>query len=118
MKLIKPIQAAINNPVLNNSSTIASQPGNYVNNVIQTIITVFFIVGLFYFIWHFIMAAYHMISSQGDPDKWKNAQKSILHSLIGIFLVFTIFAVLRFIGTILGIQGLDKLRLTWPKLSP
>lgn len=116
--LIKPIYASIKNPVINNSGNIASQPGNYVNNVVQAIITIFFIVGLFYFIWHFIMSAYQMISSQGDPEKWKKAQQSILYSLVGVFLVFIVFALLRFIGTILGIQGLSDLKITWPNLSP
>jgi len=60
------------------------------------------------------MSAYHMIASQGDPEKWKTAQKSILHSLIGIFLVFSIFAILKFAGTILNIDGLSNLKVTWP----
>lgn len=118
INLIKPVHAAIFNPAIKNGDKIATQPDKYVNNVIQSIITIFLIVGLFYFIWHFIMSAYHMISSQGDPEKWKAAQKSILHALIGIFLVFAIFAVLKFIGSVLNIQGLSNLKIGWPTLSP
>jgi len=118
INLIKPVYAQIINPAIKNSATIVNQPGNYVNNVIQAIFTIFFIVALFYFIWHFIMSAYHMIASQGDPEKWKTAQKSILHSLIGIFLVFSIFAILKFAGTILNIDGLSNLKVTWPGFSP
>jgi len=118
ISLIKPAYAIINNPAIKNSTGISSNPGSYVNTIVQSIITIFFIVGLFYFLWHFIMSAYHMISSQGDPEKWKTAQKSILYSLIGILVVFSIFAILKFVGTILGIQGLNNLRLTWPSLSP
>lgn len=116
MNFIKPVYADILNPVLKNSEEIASNSPGYINDVIQTIISIFMIVGVVYFIWHFVMAAYHMISSQGEPDKWKAAQKSILYSLVGIVLVFSVFAILKFVGTVTGIQGLQNLKLTWPSL--
>lgn len=116
MKLIQPIYAAITNPLLENSDQIAAYPGTYVDGVIQAIISIFLLVAVIYFIWHFIMAAYHMISSQGDPDKWKTAQKSIIYSLVGIFVAFSVFAILKFVGTITGIQGLENLKISWPSL--
>ena len=118
MNLIKPIYATITNPVLKDSTAITTDPNNYVNTTIQAIITLFFIVAVIYFIWHFVMAAYQMIASQGDPDKWKKAQQSILYSLVGVLLVFSIFAILKFVGTVTGIPGLQDLQLTWPSLSP
>jgi small-conductance mechanosensitive channel len=121
MSLIKSIYAAgsasINNPVLPNSETIASNPTQYVDNVIQSIINIFLIVAVIYFIWHFIMAAYHMISSNGDPKKWEQSQKAILYSLVGIMLAFSVFAVLKFAGILFGIDSLENLQLTWPTFS-
>ena len=114
--LIKPIFAQINNPVLPNSGSIVSSPSTYVNSVIQSVISIFFIVAVLYFVWHFIMYAYHMISSQGNPDKWKEAQNSILYAFIGLLLVFAIFAILKFVGIIFGIPSLQSLQLTWPSL--
>lgn len=116
MNLIKPIYAAITNPLIENSDVIASNPYNYIDGVIRAIISIFLLVAVLYFIWHFIMAAYHMISSQGDPDKWKAAQKSLLYSLVGILLAFSLFAVLKFIGTVTGIEGLRNLKISWPSL--
>ena len=116
MNLIKPIHATINNPAIRNSEEIVSNPGNYIDNVLQSIVSIFLIVAVLYFIWHFVMAAYHMISSQGDPDKWKAAQKSILYAFVGLILAFSIFAILKFVGTVTGVPGLRNLRLTWPSL--
>lgn len=116
MKIIKPIYAAITNPLIENSDAIAANPGNYIDGVIQAVFSIFLVVAVVYFIWHFVMAGYHMISSQGDPDKWKLAQKSILYSFVGILVVFSLFAVLKFVGTITGVQGLKDLKISWPSL--
>lgn len=115
MQLIKPL-FAINNPLLRDSSTIAEDPKTYVNGVLQTIISLFLLVGVIYFTWHFIMSAYHMISSNGDPKKWEEAQKSILYAFVGLILVFSIFAILKFVGFIFGIDSLVLLKLEWPSL--
>jgi succinate dehydrogenase hydrophobic anchor subunit len=117
MNLIKPVYASITNPILNNSWSIASNPQGYINQVLQTVFSIFFIVAVIYFIWHIVMAAYHMISSQGEPEKWKLAQSAIIHAFVGLLLVFSIFAILKFVGAVLGIQGLQSLQLIWPSLS-
>jgi len=115
--LIKPVYAVIGNPLLKDSASVTSNPQEYVNSVVQTIFSIFFIVAVIYFIWHFIMAAYHMISSNGDPKKWEESQKAILYALVGIVLVFSVFAILKFAGTIFGVPGLKNLELLWPSLS-
>jgi len=118
MNLIKPIYAQIINPVVNNSANINNNPDVYVNNIIQSIITILLTVAVIYFIWHFVMSAYHMISSNGDPKKFEEAQKSILYSLVGVILAFSVFGVLKFAGTLFGITTLQSLKLTWPTISP
>lgn len=118
MKLIKPIYA-ICNPILEKcdeviDTGIASNPQAYTNKVLQTIISLFFLVAVIYFIWHFVMSAYHMISSNGDPKKYEEAQKSILYSIVGVVLVFSIFVILKLAGIVLGIP--DILKISWPSL--
>lgn len=117
INLIKPAIAQITNPIIEDSDAIAKNPSNYVNNVIQAIISIFFIVAVVYFIWHLVMSAYRMISSNGDPKKYEEAQKSILYAFVGLILVFAIFAILKFAGTVFSIPGLENLTLTWPSLS-
>ena len=116
MSLIKPIYAAITNPVLKNSSSISSNPTAYINSVIQTVISILFIFGLIYFIYHIVLSGYKMISSQGDPKKYEEAQHSLLYAFIGIAIIFSIFALLKVVGHIFGITGLESLTITWPSL--
>jgi hypothetical protein len=118
MNLIKPIQAIVKNPVLNDKaiSDINRDPQVYMNGAIQTVISVFFIFGLVYFVYHFILAGYHMISSQGDPKKYEESQKALLYSLFGIIIIFSIFAILKLLGTLFGIEGLGQLKINWPTL--
>ena len=117
MNLIKPIYAIICNPVLTDCETkIQPDPKGYFSNAIQTIITVFFIFGLVYFVYHFILAGYKMIASQGDPKKYEESQHALLYSLIGIGIIFSVFALLKLVGTIFGITGLNGLEIAWPSL--
>lgn len=116
MTLIKPVLAVITNPVLKNQNITSATSGSYVNSIIQTFISLLIIVGIIYFVIHFISAAYHMISSQGDPKKFEEAQKSLTYSLLGLVLIFIVFAVLKVIGSIFGLTGLENLTITWPSL--
>lgn len=116
MFLIKQAQAIVTNPVLKNNQNINGNPTGYVNSALQTIISIFFIFGLIYFFYHFVLSGYHMISSQGDPKKYQEAQHSLLYSLIGVGVIFSIFVILKLVGTIFGITGLDQLKITWPTL--
>lgn len=115
MKLINPVLAQITNPVLKNQD-VTSNSGSYVNGIIQTFISLLIIIGVLYFVINFVLAGFHMISSQGDPKKFEEAQKSLIYSLLGITLVFIIFAILKVIGHVFGISGLDNLMITWPSL--
>ena len=116
-KLVKPVFAKITNTAIDNSEKISSNPESYVNTVIQSVITIFLIVGVVYFIWHLVMSAYRIIASNGDPKKYEEAQKGIINSFVGIFICFSIFGILKFVGTVFGISGLESLKLAWPSLK-
>lgn len=123
MFLIKPVQAIVCNPVIekdcltNGTSAIGSAPTVYANSVVQTVISLFFIAGIIYFLFHFILAAYHMIASRGDPKKYEEAMHALTYSLTGFVIILSVFAVLKLIGTIFGIGGLDGISgIVWPSL--
>jgi len=116
MSIIKPVQAIVCNPVLKNCESINSNPQSYVNSAIQTLISILFIFGVIYFFYHFVLAGYKMISSQGDPKKYEEAQHALLYSFVGLVIIFSVFALLKVVGTIFGLPGLGELKITWPSL--
>jgi len=118
MKLIKPVLAVIENPVMDSglNQQINTNPQAFTNSVFQTVFSIFMIVGIIYFIWHFIMAGYHFISSEGDPKKFEDAKHALTYSVLGLFIVFAVFAILKLVGYVFGITGLDNLTLSFPSL--
>ena len=117
MKIIKPALAAITNSALNPDTDISTNPEKYVNSTIQTIIDIFFIVGTVYFIWHLVMSAYRLIASNGDPKKYEESLRAIVNALVGIFIIFAIFGILKLVGSVFGISGLENLSIQWPSIG-
>jgi hypothetical protein len=113
---VKPAYAAICNPLLNNCEEQVNSPVPYFSKVIQALISIFFFVAVLYFLWHFIMSAFHMISSNGDAKKFEEGRNGLVNALLGLFVTFAVFAILKFVGTVLGISGLNNLNLLLPSL--
>ncbi|MCX6726868.1 MAG: hypothetical protein NTY75_03575 [Candidatus Shapirobacteria bacterium] len=111
---IQPVYAAITNPALTNPSAQSSP--NYVNTVLQNVFSLFMVLGVIYFIWHFVFAGYHYMGAQGDSKKIEIAQTELTNAMIGLGVVFVVFAILKLIGTVAGIKGLDTLQFTLPSL--
>lgn len=116
MNLVHTAYAQIINPVVRDSSNQVNNPEGYTNSVFQTIIAIFFVVGIIYFLWHIIFAAYHFMGSDGDPKKFESSKNEIMHAFLGLFVMFSIFAILKFVGFILGISGLENLTLPIPTI--
>jgi hypothetical protein len=107
--------AVICNPVLKNC-TSSTAPKTYINNVLSAVFSIFFIVAIIYYIWHFIFAGYHLIASDGDPKKWESGKNEMVWASVGLGVVFSVFAIIKFIGIVFGIPGLSNLTITWPTL--
>lgn len=107
--------AVICNPVLKNC-TSSTAPKTYINNVLSVVFSIFFIVAVIYYIWHFIFAGYHLIASDGDPKKWESGKNEMVWASVGLGVVFSVFAILKFIGIVFGIPGLSALTISWPTL--
>lgn len=111
-----PAQAVISNPIINNGVNQAVAPKDYFNSALSAVISIFFLVGIVYYIWHIVFAGYHLVASEGDPKKWETAKLEIIYATIGLFVVFSIFAILKFVGTVLGVSGLENLQIGWPTI--
>lgn len=106
----------ITNPALKNPELQVNDPQAYTNGVIQAVFSVFFIVAVIYFIWNLVMAGYHLISTEGDEKKLTTAKNQATYALLGIAVIFMVFALMKFIGTVTGVTGLENLELTLPTL--
>ena len=116
MTLIKTAYAVIQNPILDDPSTPVNNPKLYFNNVISSVLSVFFIVAVLYFAWFFIMAGYHLIDSRGDPKHLEQAREQLTNSLIGLVIVLSVFAIIKFVGHFLGVGSLQNLIIDWPTI--
>lgn len=113
--LVKPAYATICNPILNNCSQVTN-PQGFASNLIQTVIGIFLFVAVLYFLWYFVMGGYHLISSSGDPKKFESARDQLIHAFIGLAVVFSVFAILKFVGIVFNIPGLEQLKISIPTL--
>jgi hypothetical protein len=57
-----------------------------------------------------------LIGSEGDPKKIETAKNELIYSFTGLIAIFSVFAVLKLIGLVTGIQGLTSLQIAWPTL--
>jgi len=103
------------NPLLKDCTQV-SNPSRYTSNVVQTGISLLFVIAVIYFVWHFILAAYRFMTAEGDDKKISQAKTDITDIVTGLVIVFIVFALLKLIGTVFGIPSLNTLQLTLPSL--
>lgn len=112
----KPTYASICNVALGTDCGQSVDPKRYTNQVLSAVFSIFFIVGILYFMWNMLFNAYHLLSAEGDPKAYETAKNGITHGLMGIAVIFSVFAIIKTVGYIFGITGLDTLSIEWPTL--
>lgn len=85
----------------------AALPGNQVPPTVGALITtilpwIFSIAGLLLLVF-FVMAGFQYMTSRGDPKAMQAAQAKITTALIGFFIIFLSFAIIKLIANILGL---------------
>lgn len=112
---MKQIYAQLENPVLEN--TIRNESGtNFFNRAVPFLITLLVLGGSLFFIVQFLLGGYKWINGQGQKDKLEQAQKQITNALIGLLVVFSIYAITKVMGTMFGLTGFENLQISLPKL--
>ena len=117
MNLIQPIYAAIDNPVVPITQGVSASPFAATNSIIQVVFGLFFVVTVLYFFYFVFLAGFHWIDSEGDPKKIENSKNQFLYGIIGLTVIFSIYAILKVVGIVFGIPGLENLQITWPTLK-
>jgi len=103
----------IYNPVIN--PKISQGKGSeIINLLIKNFITIAFIGGAILAFFFLVSGAIGWITSGGDKENLQKSQKKITAALIGLFVLFSLYAIIRLIGDILGI---DLLSITLPTIG-
>lgn len=91
----------ITNPIikrLNNYDGIT-----FVSKLIPSLVTLAIIVGVVIFFSNLILGAIQWISSGGDKQGLEAAKSKVTNAIVGLVILFAVFAVLRLIQTFFGI---------------
>lgn len=103
--------ALVNNPVVPNLSPKEGNTGENAvtmfGNVVESVISVLLILGIVFFIFNFILGAIAWISSGGDKAKVEGSRQKVTQSIVGLLVMFSIFAVLKLIGKLFGFDILN-----------
>ena len=108
-------QANINNPLL--PSDWNKGEVSFVSRLINLVLSWLLVGAVLFFFFTFILGGIKWITAGGDENKVKAARGQISSSIIGLVVVFLIFAVLKLIGYIFGIESLQELIIQIPTLS-
>jgi len=78
-------------------------------NIVSGVIGIFLTIGVVVFIIQFLLGGLAWIMSEGDENKVKGARDKIQNALIGLVIIFSIFAIIKLIGYVFGITELESL---------
>jgi len=94
------------NPVLPSKLSDTSGPA-FLQNILQLGIKLGFVIGAIIFFFMLISGGIKWISSAGDKTRLEGAQKQITHALIGLAILLSIFAIIRLLDYIFGVNLLQ-----------
>jgi hypothetical protein len=100
----------VTNPALGSTleNILSSEGGvGYLGRIIPTFITIGLVVGVLYFVYHLLMGAIHWIISGGDKSKLQGAKDQLTNAFIGLFILFSLFAIITLIERIFAIDLLS-----------
>ncbi|MFY9462833.1 MAG: hypothetical protein WAP52_01465 [Candidatus Sungiibacteriota bacterium] len=82
-------------------------------SILNIVITIVFVLAILVFGWGVVK----YISSAGNPEKEKEARSFLWWGVIGIFVLASVFGLVRFIGTSVGV-GQDGGAIRIPSVTP
>ena len=106
----------IENPLLQTAIKNLAPP-RLVERVLQTVVALFLLGGVLVFLFSFMWGGINFILAGGDEGKLKAARDRVTNALVGLALVFLAFVVLKLVGTIFGLEGLEVLKVMLPTLK-
>lgn len=97
--------AQITNPIV--PKLTGQEPVAQFGNIMATIIFVLLAGGVLIFMIYFLMGAIRWITSGGDKGQLENARNQVLHAIVGLIVLFSLFAILKLIQTLFDVDILN-----------
>ena len=93
----------INNPALSNRiAGLTSE--EFISRLLSVVLGLAFIIGSLAFFFIFIIGGIEWITSGGDKVKVDDARRKLTNALVGLILLFSIFAIANLIDTVFGVN--------------
>lgn len=89
----------MNSTALNN--TVAASVSKIVSVIVVPIVTVVFALAVLYFVW----GAAGLIIYKDDADKRKETEMHILWGVIGMFIMISVYGIIRLIANSIGVPS-------------
>ena len=98
------LNMAITNPLAPHLSPKTSVDGlTLFSNTIGTVIGWLFLSGILIFVLFFLINAIKYIASQGDKASIESARNGLLQALVGLVVLFSLFAILKTLQLVFGV---------------
>lgn len=94
----------ITNPVLPSKLGDSPDSVGYLQKMIPTVVTLLLIGGSLFFFFNLIMGAIQWISSGGDKEGLSKAKGRITSALVGLVILFAVFAIIQLIENFFGVN--------------
>lgn len=101
-------QARITNPITPKlSPSSADNALTLFANIIVKLINIGIIIAAVVFFFIFLIGGIRWITSSGDKAQIEGARNTIMNALVGLVIVFSLFAILKLIETLFGVNLLQ-----------
>lgn len=97
--------AQITNPIV--PKFTGQQPVAQFSSIMATIIFVLLVGGVLIFVIYFLIGAIRWITSGGDKGQVESARNQVLHAVVGLIVLFSLFAILSLIQTLFKVDVLN-----------
>ena len=102
--MLKIADSSITNPVL--PPELGSNPDSvtYIQDKIASAVGLVLVVGALIFFFNLVIGAITWISSGGDKQALESAKGKITHALVGLVILFAVFAIINLIEAFFNIK--------------
>jgi len=93
-----------NNAISENIGTPLIDPASAISKILSTLINFALVIGCITFVFMFLFGGYQWITSGGNKDSLQKAKNRITNALIGLVVLLSLYAILNFLSSFLGID--------------